>query len=250
MEWFFNLTVVEQTLIATAFTYLLTALGASLVFFCKKIDDNAYAFLTAFAGGIMLASSFFSLLVPAMDSVQEGEWLTLSLGFFTGALTIIFIEWLSNKWQYGGDKKSKSNFITCTAVAVHNVPEGMAIGIAFGAGQGVGALMLAIGIAIQNLPEGACVSFPLRTSGMGRTKSFLIGQFSGMLEIFAGLVGVLAVSIASAVLPFALCFSAGAMITVVCSTLMPDSYSANRSIADIGTILGFVIMMILDLALG
>lgn len=257
MEWFYSLSGLEYTLLATAFTWLMTALGAATVFFCKKISVTAYSFFGAFAGGIMLASSFFSLLVPAIERASSSDWLILTLGLCVGAATIVFIGWLTEKTgAFNGDAKVRNSLITCVAVTVHNFPEGMAIGVAFGAlgtAQDVGligAIMLAVGIAVQNLPEGACVAFPLRNNGVSRLKSFLLGQFSGMVEVFAGVVGVLCVSFSNGVLPFALTFSAGAMIAVVCSTLMPESYSGNKLVADVGLIAGFIIMMALDLSLG
>ena len=144
----------------------------------------------------------------------------------------------------------------CIAVTVHNVPEGLAVGVAFGAiaqsgGAGVvAALMLALGIGIQNFPEGMCVAFPLRANGMGRFKSFFIGQLSGAVEIIAGVLGAVAVSFISGILPFALAFSSGAMIAVVCSELVPESFASDKLKATIGVIFGFALMMILDIAFG
>jgi len=258
VEWFLSLSGWQQALLATTLTWFTTALGASLVFFFKSINKYAYTFLTAFAGGIMLASSFFSLLIPAMEWVGNDGWYVLAIGFALGVLTIVAIELLTDKLKlFSGDKIGKRNLITCLAVTVHNVPEGLAVGVAFGAlssassgAEALGAIMLAFGIAIQNLPEGACVAFPLRLNGVGRFKSFFIGQLSGAVEILAGIIGAIAVFFSSAILPFALSFSAGAMISVVCADLSPESFSQNKTLANVGLLFGFALMMALDIALG
>ena len=257
MEWFNNLYGWQQALIATTFTWALTALGALPVFFCKSVSKNAFSLMMSSAAGIMLASTFFSLLMPAMESAQDFAYLILTCGFLLGGLLIIVTDIVSSKLNLFSDNAKKQRCaIMCVAVTMHNIPEGLAIGVAFGAlasGESVGAVaavMLAVGIGIQNFPEGMCVAFPLRANGMSRSKSFFIGQLSGAVEIVAGGVGALAVTFISGILPWALSFSAGAMIAVVCSELIPECFSDGKVKATVGVICGFALMMILDVAFG
>ena len=257
MEWFINLQGWQQALIATTFTWALTALGALPVFFCKSVSKNAFSFMMSSAAGIMLASTFFSLLLPAMECATEYGYLILTFGFILGGFTIILTDIVTSKLHiFADNSKKQSCAVMCIAVTVHNIPEGLAIGIAFGAlalGNGMGvvsAIMLAVGIGIQNFPEGMCVAFPLRANGMGRAKSFFIGQLSGAVEILAGVFGAFAVTIANGILPYALSFSAGAMAAVVCSELIPESFSSGKVKATIGVTFGFALMMILDIAFG
>ncbi|MGN0806182.1 MAG: ZIP family metal transporter [Candidatus Coproplasma sp.] len=256
MDWFISLDGYLQALLATAFTYLMTALGASLVLFYKRVGKTAFCFMLSGAAGIMLASSFFSLLLPALEQGGEYSYLILTAGFVAGGLIIILCDTLLKLVNKKKDGAARSNAVMCIAVTVHNIPEGLAVGVAFGAiassgGNGaVAALMLALGIGIQNFPEGMCVAFPLRANGMGRFKSFFIGQLSGAVEIVAGVIGAIAVSFISGILPFALAFSSGAMIAVVCSELVPESFASDKLKATIGVIFGFALMMILDIALG
>lgn len=254
MSWFTSLSGWLQALIATAFTYFMTALGASLVFFFKSVGKTTFCLMLSCAAGIMLSSSFFSLLLPAMESGGEFSYLTLTAGFILGGGVIIFADLFLNRDKRGGNMP-QPNTILCMAVTVHNVPEGLAVGVAFGALSGAGggafsALMLALGIGIQNFPEGMCVAFPMRARGESRLKSFFIGQLSGAVEILAGVAGALAVSQLTFALPFALAFSAGAMIAVVCSELIPESFSSDKLKATVGVVAGFALMMILDIALG
>lgn len=209
------------------------------------------------AAGIMLASTFFSLLMPAMEMVEKYSYLVLTCGFVLGGLLIIVTDIVTGKLHlFAGNAKKRSCAVMCIAVTMHNIPEGMAIGVAFGAlsagnnVEAVAAIMLAVGIGIQNFPEGMCVAFPLRANGMGRCKSFLIGQLSGAVEIVAGVVGALAVTFISGILPWALSFSAGAMMAVVCSELIPESFAEGKIKATVGVICGFALMMILDIAFG
>lgn len=257
MEWFYNLYGWQQALIATTFTWALTALGALPVFFCKSVSKNAFSLMMSSAAGIMLASTFFSLLMPAMESAQNYAFLILTCGFVLGGLLIILTDIVSGKLNLFADNaKKKRCAIMCVAVTMHNIPEGLAIGVAFGAlaaGGSVGAVsavMLAVGIGIQNFPEGMCVAFPLRANGMSRCKSFFIGQLSGVVEIVAGVVGALAVTFIEGILPWALSFSAGAMIAVVCSELIPECFQGGKLKATFGVVFGFALMMILDIAFG
>lgn len=256
MEWFIGLSGWLQALLATLFTWALTALGASLVLFYKKVGKTAFCFMLSGAAGIMLASSFFSLLLPALEQGGEYSYIVLTAGFILGGLLISVTDILIGKFTKNTEDKKRSCAVMTVAVTVHNVPEGLAVGVAFGAlsqGGGVGAvaaIMLAVGIGIQNFPEGMCVAFPLRANGYSRAKSFLIGQLSGAVEIVAGVVGALAVTWVSGILPFALAFSAGAMVAVVCSELVPESFETSKLKATVGVVLGFALMMILDIAFG
>jgi len=257
VEWFISLEGWQQALIATTFTWALTALGALPVFFCKSVSKNAFSFMMSSAAGIMLASTFFSLLMPAMETANDYAFLILTFGFVFGGLTIILTDIITSKLHIFSDNtKKRSCAVMCIAVTVHNIPEGLAVGVAFGAlalGNGVeavAAIMLAVGIGIQNFPEGMCVAFPLRANGVGRFKSFFIGQISGAVEIIAGVFGALAVSFSNGILPYALSFSAGAMVAVVCSELISESFSEGKVKATIGVTFGFALMMILDLAFG
>lgn len=262
MSWFSAIPPVCQGLIATLFTYAVTALGASLVFFFKSINQKLMDMMMGFAAGIMIAASFWSLLSPAIDlstSLGSNAWLTAAIGFLFGGFFIIGSDVLLSKSQLFNENcsSSKRSILLNLAVALHNIPEGLAVGVSFACvsiglpGTSIlSSIMLTIGIGLQNLPEGACVSIPLRRDGMSRRKSFLLGQASGLVEPIAGILGVLyAIKMRSA-LPIALTFSAGAMIAVVCSELIPESFKDNKTIASCGVLLGFVVMMVLDVALG
>lgn len=257
MEWFNDLYGWQQALLATTFTWALTALGALPVFFCKSVSKNAFSLMMSSAAGIMLASTFFSLLMPALEMAPKFSYLILTCGFILGGLLIILTDIITGKLHLFTDNATKKRCaVMCIAVTIHNIPEGLAIGVAFGAlasGSGVGAVaavMLAVGIGIQNFPEGMCVAFPLRANGMGRFKSFFIGQLSGAVEIVAGVIGALAVTFVNGILPWALSFSAGAMMAVVCSELIPESFSEGKVKATVGIVFGFALMMILDIAFG
>lgn len=262
MEWFIALSPVVQGLLATLFTYLVTALGAGTVFFFKSMNQKLLDMMMGFAAGVMIAASFWSLLAPAIELSTElgtNAWLTASLGFLFGGAFVIGSDILLSKANFmkTNQNKLKRSILLTSAVTLHNIPEGLAIGVAFGsAALGIegtstlSAMMLALGIGLQNFPEGVCVAMPLRRDGVSRLKSFLIGQASGFVEPIAGVVGVLfALSMRNA-LPIALSFSAGAMIAVVCSELIPESFKDNKTIAACGVLLGFAVMMVLDVALG
>lgn len=235
----------------------MTALGALPVFFCKTVKKGAFTIMMGGAAGIMLASTFFSLLLPAMETGVNFAYLILTAGFILGGLLIVATSVITEKLGlFGGNASKKSCAVMCIAVTMHNIPEGLAVGVAFGAlatGSGmnaVAAVMLAVGIGIQNFPEGACVAFPLRANGLNRFYSFFFGQLSGVVEIIAGVIGAVAVTFASGLLPWALSFSAGAMIAVVCSELIPECFEGGKLKAVIAVVAGFSLMMILDLAFG
>ncbi len=261
MNWFMGLSPVCQGVLATLFTYAVTAMGAAVVFFFKSVNKKLMDVMMGFAAGVMIAASFWSLLSPAIELAEElgrNCWLTASAGFLLGGGFIMLSDILLTKtgvWSKGGGKKRSAMLVT--AVTLHNIPEGLAVGVAFGSaalaveGSSVTtALMLALGIGLQNFPEGACVSLPLFGEGFSRRKSFFLGQLSGMAEPIAGAFGVVFAMAMRQALPVALSFSAGAMLSVVCSELIPESFEDNKNIASLGVLLGFVVMMALDVALG
>ncbi|MBQ7624199.1 MAG: ZIP family metal transporter [Clostridia bacterium] len=262
MNAFSSLHPVTLGLAATLFTYAVTALGAALVFFFKDVRQKPLDLMMGFAAGVMIAASFWSLLAPALElsaALSQNGCLTASLGFAAGGVfTMLSSAFLSRAEALSSKGALKRSILLALAVTLHNIPEGLAVGVAFGyasiSGQGdgelVSAVMLAVGIGIQNFPEGACVAIPLRQSGVSRFKSFLIGQGSGLVEPVAGVLGVLAALAVRSVLPFALSFSAGAMIAVVCSELIPDSFRDNKTLATAGVLLGFIVMMALDVSFG
>lgn len=257
MDWLENFTGWQLALMATGFTWALTALGASLVYFYRDVGKSAFSFMMSSAAGIMLASTFFSLLMPAMEMTENYSWLVLTCGFVLGGALIIATDVFTARLHlFSRNAAQRGCAVMCAAVTIHNIPEGMAVGVAFGAlasGQtveAVAAVMLAVGIGVQNFPEGMCVAFPLRASGFSRHKSFFIGQLSGAVEIVAGVVGAVAVTAVNGILPWALSFSAGAMLAVVCSELIPESFAQGKIRATAGVIFGFALMMILDIAFG
>ena len=262
MAWFASLQPIYQGLLATLFTYFVTAVGASLVFFFKSINQKALDMMMGFAAGVMIAASFWSLLAPAIELAAElgrNAWLTAAIGFSGGGLFIIATDTFLSTARFAKSKcdKRRRSILIAMAVTLHNIPEGLAVGVAFGSValgvQGTSlltAMMLALGIGLQNFPEGTCVAMPLRRDGASRTKSFFIGQASGLVEPIAGVLGVLFALTMRSALPITLAFSAGAMIAVVCSELIPESFKDNKKVATIGVMLGFVVMMVLDVALG
>lgn len=272
LEWLSQFSPVMQAFIGTMFTWGVTALGASLVFLFEKINTNMLKSMLGFAAGVMVAASFWSLLAPGIEMAEDlGQipWLTASIGFLGGGLFLLLVDKLLPHLHSGmktenaeGIKTSwQRSVLLVLAITLHNIPEGLAVGVAFGAvAYGLpsatlaGALVLAIGIGIQNFPEGAAVSIPLRREGMSRKKAFFYGQMSGIVEPIAAVIGVVTVVAMRPILPYALAFAAGAMIYVVVEELIPEGqkeHSKNHSdIATIGFMIGFVIMMILDVTFG
>ncbi len=256
MQWFTALEAWQQALLASVFMYACTALGAAFVFFSAKPHKTLLTALTGAAAGIMTAASFFSLLVPALEyETALPSYLTVTLGFLLGGLFIVLSDLALSRanvrFSALGDKKCALLYF---AVTLHNVPEGMAVGVAFALASGGGdilpAALLAVGIAVQNFPEGMCVAFPLRAKGLSPCRSFLFSQGSGAVEIPACVLGAAAAGFIVGLMPWALAFSAGAMIAVVCSELIPECFSGNKTVASLGVVLGFCLMMILDVALG
>jgi zinc transporter, ZIP family len=264
---------VQQALIGTLFTYGVTALGASLVFFFKSINKTVLNGMLGFAAGVMIAASFWSLLAPGIAMAEElGQvaYITVAIGFMAGGLFLFTIDKILPHLHLGlqpsqaeGIKTGwQRSVLLVLAITLHNIPEGLAVGVAFGAAATgnisgatlAGAIALAIGIGLQNFPEGAAVSIPLRREGFSRTKAFLYGQASGIVEPIAGVIGAYAVITMRSILPYALAFAAGAMIYVVIEELIPEAQRGEEGIrTDIATLsamVGFTVMMILDVALG
>ncbi len=270
MEWFLGLNPILQGFIATLFTWSVTALGASIVFFFKKIDKRILNTMLGFGAGVMLAASFWSLLSPAIELSEElgySGFVIPAIGFFLGGAFLIFADKLMDTYSYGVIAKKDSSLskvdkyrksiLLVLAVTLHNIPEGLAVGVAFGGvaagipGTSVAAAMtLALGIGLQNFPEGAAVSLPLRSEGLSRLKSFLYGQASGIVEPIAAIIGVITALASRSMLPFFLSFSAGAMIAVVGAELLPEASLQNKKLTTLGLILGFILMMVLDVSLG
>jgi ZIP family zinc transporter len=265
-----DLDPVQQALLATLFTWGVTALGAALVFVTKTVNQKLLDCMLGFAAGVMIAASFWSLLAPGIEMAENtGQipWLTALIGFMGGGifmrLTDKFLPHLHFGQEMSHSEGVKTSWQRSTllvlAITLHNIPEGLAVGVAFGAiGAGLpsatfgAALALAIGIGIQNFPEGTAVSMPLRREGVSRWKSFMYGQASGIVEPIAGVFGALFVLKMRNILPYALCFAAGAMIFVVVEELIPESQrkEKNIDIVTMATMLGFSVMMMLDVALG
>lgn len=265
MYWFENLNPIIQALIATIFTWGVTALGSLVVCFFKELNKKVLNTVLGFSAGVMIAASFWSLLSPAIDLSEELgyiAWILPTIGFIVGGLFVLLSDKfldkvLKNRQGLKSADSLKRSILLVSAITIHNIPEGMAVGVAFGGiASGVpgmtliGAIMLAVGIGIQNFPEGAAVSLPLRNEGFSRFKSFMIGQASALVEPISAIIGVILVLAVRSILPFLLSFAAGAMLAVVARELLPESIKENKNLATLGLICGFAIMMILDVALG
>lgn len=254
-------------LLGTGFSFLGTALGAAMVYLLKdEFNVNIHKAFLGFASGVMIAASVWSLLIPSMNMALEQnmvEWLPATIGFILGGVFLFSLDKLLPHLHAGSEKPEgmKSSLRRTTmlvfAVTLHNIPEGMAVGLSFAlAAQSdspsnlTAAIALSIGMALQNFPEGAAISFPLKKEGLSKTKSFIYGALSGIVEPLAGIVGVaLALTIIN-IMPYMLSFAAGAMIYVVIEELVPEAYNEHSHAGTIAAMLGFVIMMILDVALG
>jgi ZIP family zinc transporter len=264
-----TLNPIVQALLATGFTWGVTALGAAMVFFFRRLERRVLDGMLGFAAGVMIAASYWSLLAPAIEMAEEAggtAWIPATAGFLLGGVFLLAVDKLLPHLHLGepmeaaeGLKTSwRRSVLLVLAITLHNIPEGLAVGVAFGAvAAGLpaasmgGAVALALGIGIQNFPEGAAVSVPLRREGLSRFKSFWYGQLSGLVEPVAGVLGAAAVLYIKPILPYALAFAAGAMIYVVIEELIPESQLESHSdVATIGGMLGFAVMMTLDVALG
>ncbi len=269
VEGFKSLSPIQQALLGTLFTWFLTALGASMIFFFKTINRKLLDGMLGFAAGVMIAASYWSLLAPAIEMAEESggtPWLPAVIGFLAGGLFLGIVDRILPHLHLGFPMSEaeglkthwKRSILLVLAITLHNIPEGLAVGVAFGAlaadipsANLAGAVVLAIGIGIQNFPEGMAVSAPLRREGVGRFKSFWYGQLSGLVEPVAGVIGAASVLLIRPLLPYALAFAAGAMIYVVVEELIPESQlEKNTHTATVGTMVGFAVMMMLDVALG
>ena len=265
MDWLRECHPVTQALLATLFTWFLTALGAGPVFFTKRFNQKIMDGMLGLAAGVMIAASCWSLLAPAIE-MSDGKWYPAAIGFLGGGLFLYAIDKILPHLHLGLDVSKAEGIKTrwqrsvllVLAITLHNIPEGLAVGVAFGgvalAGEYASlgaAVALAVGIGIQNLPEGLAVAMPLRREGMSRTKAFMYGQASGVVEPMAGVVGAAMVLAMRPILPYALAFAAGAMIFVVVEELIPEAQrNGHTDFATMGAMVGFAIMMSLDVALG
>ncbi|MEJ2101491.1 MAG: ZIP family metal transporter [Desulfobacterales bacterium] len=269
VAWFTGLNPVAQALVATLFTWFVTALGAAFVFFFKSINRKVLDGMLGFAAGVMIAASYWSLLAPAIEMAKENNlpsWIPATVGFLMGGFFLWIIDKILPHLHLGFPIKEAEGIKTSwhrsvllvLAITLHNIPEGLAVGVAFGALASdlpsatlAAAVALALGIGIQNFPEGTAVAVPLRREGLTRLKSFWYGQLSGAVEPMAGVLGAFAVILIKPMLPYALAFAAGAMIYVVIEELIPESQlGKNTDIATMGAMAGFAVMMTLDVALG
>ena len=258
----------ENILIGLLIPFLGTVLGSAMVFFMKdKINPKLQKILSGFASGVMIAASIWSLIIPSINMAEEQgdiSWLPASIGFLVGVAFLLILDsiiphlHIETKKPEGIKSKLKNATMMVLAVTLHNIPEGMTVGVVYAGllAQNTnitlaGALALSIGMAIQNFPEGAIISMPLKSEGMSKTKSFLYGALSGIVEPLGAIITILLTSIVTPILPYLLAFAAGAMIYVVVDELIPETETGEHSnIGTIGVAIGFVIMMILDIALG
>lgn len=263
INFYINSSVYFQVLLAGLFTWLVTSLGSAIVFFFKKVNGIVLDGMLGLSAGVMISASFFSLLNPAIikaNSLGMKSWFVVSCGFFAGSLLLIFGDLIFSKFFGNKDniKTKRRSLMLIFSITLHNIPEGLAIGVAFGSISSclegatlISALMLTLGVAIQNFPEGCAVSLPLRRDDYTRKKSFLYGAMSGIVEPISALLGCVLVMYVQSVLPFLLAFAAGAMIYVAISELIPESQkNIYKNLMSLFTIIGFVVMMILDVALG
>ncbi|MDD2552681.1 MAG: ZIP family metal transporter [Dysgonamonadaceae bacterium] len=256
-------------LYATLFTWAVTALGSGMVFFFKTINQKVLNSMLGFAAGVMIAASFWSLLQPAIEMTEESggtPWIPAVVGFLSGGAFLLIVDkilphlhmGLKTTQAEGIKTQWQRSVLLVMAITLHNIPEGLAVGVAFGAlahspdaGTLAGAVVLAFGIGLQNFPEGAAVSIPLRREGLSRWKAFNYGQLSGIVEPISGVLGAYLVLSVTPLLPYALSFAAGAMIFVVVEELIPESQRGHETdYSTIGAMLGFAVMMTLDVALG
>lgn len=274
MDWLRSQPVVMQAFLAGLFTWGCTIVGSAVVFFFKNISRKLLDIMMGFAAGVMIAASFWSLLAPSIEyaeiSYGKLSWLPAAIGFLVGGFFLRLIDAVVPHLHLSKDiseaesvpehsrKKLSKTALLFLAITIHNFPEGLAVGVAFGALAAnpspevfVGAIGLALGIGLQNVPEGAALSIPIRTDGKSRLKAFYWGSMSAIVEPIGAVLGAVAVMAMTAILPYALSFAAGAMIFVVVEELIPDSQTnGNTDVATLGLMVGFVLMMVLDVALG
>lgn len=254
MQWFYFLPSPVQALLASLFTYGMTALGAAMIFISKRLKNGAITLMMGVSAGIMISAGFFSLLMPAMECESNiPVFIPVTVGFLLGGAFITVSDLILDRVNFKPEIKKSA--LLYGAVTLHNVPEGMAVGTAFAcvaAGDISGvmtAMVFALGVGIQNFPEGVCVAYSLKGEGMGIKKSFFLSQLSGFVEVLAAVLGAFMLGFSKGAMPYVLSFSAGAMIAVVCSELIPEAFGDNKRLASVGVIVGFALMMFLDLAL-
>ena len=269
MTFFLNLHPIIQALLAGMFTWGMTSLGAAGIFLTREVNRKVLDVMLGFAAGVMIAASYWSLLAPAIE-MSEGMgipgWIPAAVGFLAGGIFLRSIDMILPHLHLGLPMEDaegvpttwKRTTLLVLAVTLHNIPEGLAVGVAFGAaGAGLpsatvaAAIALAVGIGIQNAPEGLAISAPLRREGLSKGKSFWYGQLSGIVEPVAAVIGAAIVILIQPILPYALAFAAGAMIFVVVEEVIPESQAGKHGdLATMGVMLGFTVMMVLDVALG
>ena len=271
MDWLRSQPVVMQAFLAGLFTWGCTIVGSAVVFFFKQVSRKLLDIMMGFATGVMIAASFWSLLAPSIEYAQSSygklSWLPAAIGFLVGGFFLRLIDAVVPHLHLSKDiseaesvpeQKLSKTALLFLAITIHNFPEGLAVGVAFGALAAnpsleafVGAIGLALGIGLQNVPEGAALSIPIRTDGKSRLKAFYWGSMSAIVEPVGAVLGAVAVMAMTAILPYTLSFAAGAMIFVVVEELIPDSQTnGNTDVATLGLMVGFVLMMVLDVALG
>lgn len=274
MSWFAEQSVVLQAFLAGLFTWGCTILGSAIVFFFKHVSRTLLDIMQGFAAGVMIAASFWSLLAPSIEyaapTYGAWSWIPAAVGFLLGGYFLRLVDAIVphlhlgnevDKAEGGGEverKRLSKTALLFLAITIHNIPEGLAVGVTFGALANnpshaalIGAIGLALGIGIQNIPEGSALSIPIRTDGKSRKQAFFWGSMSAIVEPIAAVIGAVAVLYMTPILPYALSFAAGAMIFVVVEELIPESQTnGNTDLATLGLMMGFVIMMILDVALG
>ena len=272
MEWLQQFDPIVQALLAGCFTWGVTASGAGLVFFFRSMHRGLLDAMLGFAAGVMIAASVWSLLLPSIEMAAEQgtiEWLPAAVGFLAGGAALrVMDQFLPHLHLFkdvseaeGIPTQWRRTTLLVLAITLHNIPEGLAVGVAFGAaavgaqlGDGAtfgGAIALALGIGLQNFPEGVSVAMPLRGEGLSRRRSFWYGQLSGFVEPVSAVIGAAAVMAVRPLLPYALAFAAGAMIYVVVEELIPESQQhGHEDLATLGAMGGFTVMMILDVSLG
>lgn len=269
IDYLLSVNVIWLAFFAGLFTWLMTSFGASFVFFFKSISARVYTMMLGFAAGIMLAASFFSLILPAVEMAEQNgttPWLPAAIGFLLGGFFLRIMDMVIPHLHLRSPDKNREgprtglnrSWLMIFAVTIHNIPEGLAVGVAFGAlASGIdsvnimSAITLTIGIGLQNIPEGFAVAAPLRGEGFSRMKSFFYGQLSGSVELLGAVIGAVIASSMTVILPYALSFAAGAMVYVIVEELIPEAQqSQHADLATIFLMFGFVVMMVLDIALG
>lgn len=257
-NFFYDLSPLIQALIASSITFLLTTIGSSFVFFFKNVNNKIMNYLLGASSGIMLSAAIFSLLIPSItqaNNMNMNTILIVGIGLLSGSFLLIIGDKISSLFINNEENNFRKLFLLVTSIILHNIPEGLAIGVAFGSiiyniegATTISAISLAIGIGIQNIPEGAAISIPLRKEKLSRFKSFLIGSLSGIVEPISAGIGVLLVLKIKIILPILLAFASGAMLFVIIEELIPECMNdKNKNIIGIITLLGFILMMALEL---